>query len=117
MKFQSDIFMCRKNIPIEAVSEGVTRQIMGFNDEIMVVRVQFEEGSEGYVHSHVHSQVAYVESGEFEVNVGGVIQVLEGGDAFYIPPNVSHGAVCKKAGVLIDTFSPVREDFLEQGEA
>ncbi len=117
MKFQSDTFMSRKNIPIEAVGEGVTRQIMGFNDEIMVVRVEFEAGSEGYVHSHVHSQVAYVESGEFDVNVDGEIRTLGAGDAFYIAPNVSHGAVCKKAGVLIDTFSPVREDFLEQETA
>jgi hypothetical protein len=24
-----------------------------------------------------------------------------------------HGAVCTKAGVLIDVFSPIREDFME----
>jgi quercetin dioxygenase-like cupin family protein len=35
------------------------------------------------------------------------------GDAFYIPPNVIHGAVCLEAGVLIDVFSPMREDFIE----
>jgi quercetin dioxygenase-like cupin family protein len=28
-------------------------------------------------------------------------------------PNISHGAICKKEGVLIDVFSPMREDFLE----
>lgn len=117
MKFQSDIFQSGKDAPIEVVAEGMSRQILGFNDEIMVVKVLFDEGGEGYIHSHVHSQVTYVESGEFEVNIGGDIQVLGAGDSFYIPPNVSHGAVCKKAGVLIDTFSPVREDFLEQGEA
>ncbi|RMF21080.1 MAG: cupin domain-containing protein, partial [Bacteroidetes bacterium] len=33
---------------------------------------------------------------------------------FYVPPNVLHGCVCKKDGVLIDVFSPHREDFLNQ---
>jgi len=39
--------------------------------------------------------------------------VLNAGDAFYIPPNVLHGAICREAGVLIDVFSPMREDFIK----
>ena len=31
----------------------------------------------------------------------------------YIPPHVDHGATCTEAGVLLDIFNPVREDFLE----
>ena len=34
----------------------------------------------------------------------------------YIEPNLMHSAVCLEAGELIDTFSPVREDFLSGGE-
>ena len=30
----------------------------------------------------------------------------------YIESNLLHSAVCLEAGILIDTFSPVREDFL-----
>jgi quercetin dioxygenase-like cupin family protein len=78
----------------------------------MMVKVFFEEGSEGYVHSHFHSQVAYVERGEFDVTVGDETKTLTAGDCFFMEPNISHGAVCKKAGVLIDVFSPMREDFL-----
>ncbi len=108
----TDHFLFGKDIKVEQVADGLHRQIMGYNNQIMMVRVTFEEGSEGYVHDHYHSQTSYIESGEFEVNVNGVIKTLGPGDAFFIPPNVSHGAVCKKAGVLIDVFSPVREDFL-----
>lgn len=108
----SEHFQFGKDIKVEEVAEGVHRQIMGYNNQIMMVRVTFEDNSIGYVHDHFHSQTTYVESGEFEVNVGGVVKTLTAGDAFFMPPNVSHGAVCKKAGVLIDVFSPVREDFL-----
>lgn len=111
-KTETAHFLYGNELPKEEVAPGVTRQIMGYNPELMVVKVWFDEGAEGYLHSHHHSQVTYVESGEFDVNVGGVIKTLKGGDCFYMPSNVEHGAVCKKAGVLIDTFSPVREDFL-----
>lgn len=112
MSMQTEAFLMGKDVPTEVVSEGVTRQILGFNNQIMMVKAYFEEGSEGYIHSHFHSQVAYVESGEFDVTVGTETRTLVAGDCFFMEPNIDHGAVCKKAGVLIDVFSPVREDFL-----
>lgn len=113
---QTDAFLFGKELPTEPVAEGVTRQIMGYNNQIMMVKVHFEEGSEGYVHDHFHSQVAYVESGEFDVTVGDETRTLVAGDCFFMEPNISHGAVCKKAGILIDVFSPMREDFLGEAE-
>jgi quercetin dioxygenase-like cupin family protein len=78
----------------------------------MVVRVAFEAGAVGAVHAHPHSQSTYVESGRFEVVIDGETRVLGAGDGFYVAPHLDHGAVCLEAGVLIDTFSPAREDFL-----
>ena len=109
---QTNAFLSGKDTKTEVVGEGVTRQILGYNNQIMMVKVWFEAGSEGYVHSHPHSQVAYVASGEFDVTVGEETRTLVAGDCFFMEPNISHGAVCRKAGVLIDVFSPVREDFL-----
>lgn len=109
---QSPPFVVAKDAPMEDLGGGITRQILGYGPEIMVVRVWFEKGSAGDVHSHRHSQSTYVESGKFEVFIDGTKQVLETGDSFYIAPHLDHGAVCLEAGVLIDTFSPLREDFL-----
>ena len=109
---QSPPFVDAKDKAKEDLGGGIARQILGFGPEIMVVRVWFETGSVGDVHSHRHSQVTYVESGRFEVFIDGAKQVLEAGDSFYIAPHLDHGAVCLEAGVLIDTFSPMREDFL-----
>ena len=39
------------------------------------------------------------------------------GDSFYVQPNLDHGAVSRKAGVLLDVFSPAREDFLNGEES
>jgi len=96
----------------EAVDDGITRQFLGYNGDIMMVRVWFDQGAVGQLHSHYHSQVSYVESGTFDVTVGDETHTLKAGDSFFIPPHVEHGAVCREAGVLLDVFSPVREDFL-----
>jgi len=109
---QSPPFVVAKDTPKEYLGDGISRQILGYGPEIMIVRVWFEQGAVGQVHAHPHSQSTYVESGRFEVFIDGAKQVLEAGDCFYVAPNLDHGAVCLEAGVLIDTFSPVREDFL-----
>ncbi|MGB5629954.1 MAG: cupin domain-containing protein [Woeseiaceae bacterium] len=112
MKRQSKAFMLGARTPRESVGEGLVRQLFGYNDSILMAKVDFEAGAVGTVHAHVHSQVSYVVSGEFDVFVDGVETRLGPGDSFYIAPNLDHGAVCRKAGVLIDVFSPVRDDFL-----
>lgn len=110
-------FMLADEIDSEVVGEGIVRQMLGHDGSIMMVRVEFEEGAVGYTHSHFHSQASYVESGEFDVFIDGVEKRLGPGDSFYIQPNLDHGAICRKAGVLLDVFSPAREDFLGEGEA
>lgn len=117
MKFTSDAFVVANEVEVENVGGGIKRQLLGYNDSLMVARVEFEEGAEGYVHAHPHSQVSYVESGEFDVFIDGEKKRLGPGDSFCVQPNLDHGAVCRKAGVLLDVFSPVREDFLEEGNS
>ncbi|MDD4439220.1 MAG: cupin domain-containing protein, partial [Tissierellia bacterium] len=34
-------------------------------------------------------------------------------DGLYIAPNVLHGTKCIEPGILIDCFSPMREDFIK----
>ena len=96
----------------EEVAPGLTRQIMGYDDKIMLVKAKFETGAVGVMHKHYHSQVTYVESGEFEMTIGDETKTLKKGDSFYILPWIMHGCVCTKPGILVDVFSPAREDFL-----
>ena len=105
-------FLLDENQDWEVVGEGVKRKIMGYDDKIMLVKVDFATGGIGYEHEHYHSQVTYVASGEFEFTIAGETQTVKGGDSVYIPPHALHGATCTKAGILIDVFSPIREDFM-----
>ncbi|SHF30340.1 cupin domain-containing protein [Dysgonomonas macrotermitis] len=97
--------------PVYVVDKGVTRQFIGYTNDIMTVKVFFEKGAIGYTHSHPHVQTAYIDSGKFEVTIGNETQILEAGDGFVAEPNIEHGVVCLEAGIIIDTFNPIREDF------
>ncbi|MEM7778053.1 MAG: cupin domain-containing protein [Pseudomonadota bacterium] len=116
MKHASEAFVVGSHAAVESVGDGIRRQILGYDHSLMVARVEFETGARGDIHAHPHSQVSYVESGEFLVSIGGKEQLLGPGDSFYVEPHIDHGAVCRKSGVLLDVFSPVREDFLGSGE-
>ncbi|MBO6696928.1 MAG: cupin domain-containing protein, partial [Henriciella sp.] len=109
---QSAAFVQDASIAHEDLGGGIRRKILGYGPDLMIVKVWFEQGAVGEVHAHRHSQSSYVESGKFEVYIDGEKQILEAGDCFYIAPHLDHGAVCIEPGVLIDTFSPTREDFL-----
>ena len=116
-KTSSPRFLSASQLPTQVAAPGMTRQLLGFDPSLMVARVTFEEGAVGEIHDHPHAQVTYIESGIFEVTIGEETRALGGGDSFYVPPNVSHGAVCTEPGVLLDVFSPAREDFLDSEEA
>lgn len=105
-------FQVEKDIPWQDLGNGIERQVYGYDDHIMLVKVKFREGAVGTLHSHPHVQVSYVESGAFELTIGEEKKVLKKGDGYYVAPDIVHGCVCLEAGVLIDVFSPLREDFL-----
>ena len=112
MQSINDVFIKDADLTWEQVSPGVRRKIMAYDKQIMLVKAEFIQGGIGPIHDHFHSQVTYVESGVFEVSIGGEAKILRPGDAFYIPPYVPHGAVALEGGVLVDVFSPMREDFM-----
>jgi quercetin dioxygenase-like cupin family protein len=107
-----NVFQIAGEITWEDQGAGITRQVYGYNDQIMLAKAKFEKGAIGTLHSHHHTQVAYVAGGVFEVTIGDEKRILKDGDGFYVAPNVVHGVVCLEPGTLVDAFAPMREDFV-----
>jgi quercetin dioxygenase-like cupin family protein len=101
-----------QDAPTVSAGAGVARQVLGHDAELMLVRVTFEKGAVGYVHSHPHRQVTFVESGQFDFTLAGATTRLSAGDSVFVSPGVPHGTVAMEAGSLIDVFAPARADFL-----
>lgn len=114
MTQQSENFIFEAETAWEDAGGGVERQVLGYNDNIMMVKVKFDKGEVGSVHSHPHSQVTYVASGVFEFTVGDVTKIVKAGDALYKQPNIEHGCVCIEEGILIDCFNPMRDTFIKK---
>ena len=105
-------FVDDQSLPWERVADGVTRKIMTYDANLMLVKVHFETGGIGAAHRHVHTQMSYVESGVFTITIADETRIVRAGDAYYIPPNIWHKAVCTEAGTLVDVFTPLREDLV-----
>lgn len=94
------------------VEPGIRRKIMSYSDESMLIKVAFEKGGVGAMHKHPHIQMSYIAGGVFEVTVGDDKRTLHEGDVYFIPSNVLHGVLCLEDGLLIDVFTPMREDLV-----
>ena len=101
-----------KDVALKDLGGGVTRRVLAYTPQLMIVEVNFETGSEGSVHTHPHCQNTYVRSGRFRFNVDGEYVEVGPGDTLAFPSNVSHGTLCLEAGTLLDIFAPMREDFV-----
>ena len=99
-------------VALTELGGGVSRKVLATLPEMMVVEVRFETGGMGSVHAHPHVQCTYVRSGAFRFNIDGKTAEVREGDSIAFPPDVPHGTLCLEAGILIDVFTPQREDFL-----
>ena len=92
--------------------KGPVRTVLAHAPDLMVVRFAFAAGDQGALHSHPHVQSTFVQSGRYRFRVDGREFQVEPGDAFIIPSGAEHGCTCQEEGVLIDSFTPRRDDFL-----
>ena len=81
-RMATNVFIENKDIAWEATSPGMKRKIMAYDERLMLVRVEFEKGAVGALHSHPHTQITHVESGIFEVEISGDKKILTTGGLY-----------------------------------
>lgn len=111
-KQKTDVFVHDKDVEWENLGDGIHRKLLTFEDKVMMAKIKFKAGAVGAAHSHPHIQCSYVESGEFVLTIDGRSETLVTGDSFLVPSGKIHDALAVTDGVLIDVFTPMREDFV-----
>ena len=110
-------FLYEKQMAKEEIGPG-RRRYLGHTDKLMMVVIDFEDGpgdSPDPPHSHPHEQISYVAAGELIVHIGAESSRLGPGDIYTVPPDVPHTIqLLSKYVRLVDTFTPLREDFLKK---
>lgn len=110
---KNDKWVFYDEIVSEKTAEGVSRKILAYTDELMIVENTFEKGAVGSLHSHPHTQITYVLDGEFEFEINGEKKIVKKGDSMLKKDGIVHGCVCLKEGKLLDIFTPMRKDFIK----
>jgi quercetin dioxygenase-like cupin family protein len=106
-----------ENEPVVTTPDGAQRRILSYGGEMLLAQFTFDAGVASWHHSHPHEQLGYVVSGEIDFVMDGQETVrLKAGGSYYVPSNVKHHITTYAPTVLIDAFTPVREDFLGKGE-
>jgi|CZKP01.1.fsa_nt_gi quercetin dioxygenase-like cupin family protein len=103
-----------KNIEWEYIQEGIRRKILGFDDNLMMTLMEFKKNSKGSVHTHPNRQITFIVYGSFEIQIESEKKLLNKGDSFFIPPSVQHGVTALEDALLVEVFSPSREDFIKK---
>lgn len=104
-------YFINKDIPLQVVNESIKRKIVAHGGDMMIVEVHFLKGAIGTLHEHFHEQVSYCLKGKLEFEVNGEKHIIEGGDSIFMPKDSLHGCVALEDTVLLDIFTPQREDF------
>ena len=100
-------------IPVEQMADGIQRQ-MFVGNRMMICRFRFKPFLVTPEHDHPHEQMTIVERGRVRFFIEGKEQIASAGDVLHFPSNCWHGAtMMDEEVVLIDIFSPLREDFLK----
>ena len=99
----------------ETIAPGRTRYL-SHSDNLMMVVIDFTDGpatEPDPPHWHPHEQVTYVAAGEVLFFIDGEPTHLTVGDMITVPSNAPHTIQLLTDYVrLVDTFTPLREDFL-----
>lgn len=99
-------------IEAEQTAPGITRQMV-VGQNVMMVRFTFEPFLETPQHTHPHEQMTIVAKGRVRFFINGEENIVSAGSVLHFPPHTLHGAtMMDEEVVLIDIFSPIREDFL-----
>jgi quercetin dioxygenase-like cupin family protein len=99
------------NAPIEWMSDTIGRQLI-HTETMTLARVTLRQGAVVPLHEHENEQIATVLEGRLRFVVGGEERVIEAGSSVPLAANVSHEIEALVDPVVLDVFSPVREDWI-----
>jgi len=92
--------------------EGIELTTLVHGDKTLMGQFKIAKGSAIPTHSHPHEQTGFMVSGKLRFIVDGEIKDVELGDSWCLPGGVEHSAEALEDAVVIEVFSPVREDYL-----
>jgi len=93
------------------VMPGLIRRTLAQSQLLMICEFKFDAHIIIPIHTHPHEQVGYLVEGRVEMTIDGKKHELVKGDSYSAASNIPHGVYTLEPSVIVDTFSPPREDY------
>jgi quercetin dioxygenase-like cupin family protein len=100
-------------ITAEQINPSITRQYIT-GDRVTIARFELKKGGVVPRHAHENEQVSMVLSGALLFRIDGREVTIRPGDVMQIPGNVAHEVEVIEDALVIDVFSPVRQDWIDK---
>ena len=99
------------DIPAETITDAISRRYIT-GDRVTVARFELKRGGVVPKHAHEHEQVSCVLSGSLRFVIDGSETVVSAGGVMRIPGHVPHEVTVLEDAVVLDVFSPIRQDWI-----
>ncbi len=99
------------------ICPGIRRRTHAHGRTMYQMIAQLEAGSRMPAHSHPQEQIVHILSGRMKLIADNVAHELKTGDSFYLASNVPHSVETMEETRVLDTFSPPRDDYLDQDQS
>ena len=113
MKEHGVVFAPTSTATLSVPEPGMQRQVLAYNQNVMLVRHRLSKGWKGASHSHPHEQLVYVVTGCILFTGGGRTIEMHSGESIVVEGNVEHQATAMEDSEVLDVFVPYRFDYAE----
>jgi unsaturated pyranuronate lyase len=112
MSFPDLVVVAHENGKESEPERGLIRRVLAYNDKLFLAEHEMVRGWVGTVHSHPNDQIVYVVHGHLRVTCQGKTFDVRTGGTFVVRGGVEHGASAIEESLVIDVFTPCREDYI-----
>ena len=92
--------------------EGIDLTTLVHGQKTLMGQFKLSKGAKIPSHAHPHEQTGFMVSGKLRFTVDGEVVDVATGDSWCLPGGVEHSAEALEDAVVIEVFSPVRDDYL-----
>ena len=101
------------DVPSEQINEAIARRYIT-GDSVTIGRFELKRGGIVPSHSHANEQISIVLSGALLFRIAGQETIVRAGEVMQIPGNVAHEVAVLEDTLVVDVFSPVRQDWIDK---
>lgn len=104
------------DIAAEQITPAISRQFIS-GDRVTIARFELKRGGIVPMHSHENEQVTFVVTGALKFKIEGREVIVRGGEVLQIPGAVPHEVEVVDDALVVDVFSPVRQDWIDKTDS